>query len=50
VYLNSKARELENLIDGKKKMLVRGSMGQKLPYGRVNKADILFFSENKRDL
>ncbi|SMO91936.1 hypothetical protein SAMN06265379_11534 [Saccharicrinis carchari] len=49
VYLDSKAKELENIINGKKKMIIRGAMGRKLPYGRVNKDDVLFFIENKGD-
>lgn len=49
VYLDSKAKELENLINGKKNMIIRGAMGRKLPYGRVKKADVLFFIENKGD-
>ncbi len=49
VYLDSKAKELENIINGKKKMIIRGAMRRKLPYGRVNKDDVLFFIENKGD-
>jgi hypothetical protein len=49
VYLDYKAKELENLTKGQKKMIVRGAMGRKLPYGRVNKSDILYFIENKGD-
>jgi len=49
VYLDYKAKELENIIKGKKSMIVRGAMGRKLPYGRVNKADVLFFIETKGD-
>ncbi len=30
-------------------MIIRGAMGRKLPYGRVNKDDILYFIENKGD-
>jgi len=49
VYLDHKAKELDNLITGKKSMIIRGAMGRKLPYGRVNKSDVLFFVENKGD-
>ncbi len=28
-------------------MIIRGAMGRKFPYGRVNKSDILYFIENK---
>jgi hypothetical protein len=46
VYLNSKARELENLVAGNKSMIIRGAEGRKLPYGRVNRGDILYFLNN----
>ena len=49
VYLDYKAKELENLKSGQKTMIIRGAMGRKLPYGRVNKTDILYFIENKGD-
>ncbi len=49
VYLDSKAKELEHIITGKKTMIIRGAMGRKLPYGRVNKDDVLYFIENKGD-
>ena len=47
VYLDHKARELENLKNGKKSMIIRGAMGRKMPYGRVDKEDVLYFIENK---
>lgn len=49
VYLDHKAKELQNLISGKKTMIVRGAMGRKLPYGRVHGGDTLYFIENKGD-
>lgn len=49
VYLDSKAKELENLTNGKKNMIIRGAMGRKLPYGKVNIGDVLYFIENKGD-
>lgn len=49
VYLDAIAKELENLKNGQKTMIIRGAMGRKLPYGRVNKNDILYFIENKGD-
>jgi hypothetical protein len=49
VYLDYKAKELENIENGKKNMIISGAMGRKLPYGRVNKSDVLFFIENKGD-
>ena len=49
VYLDRKANELQNLTDGKKSMIIRGAMGRKLPHGRVNKKDVLYFAENSGD-
>ena len=49
VYLDYKAKELENLKKGAKTMIVRGAMGRKLPYGKVNNGDVLYFIENKGD-
>jgi len=46
VYLDHKACELENLRSGVKDMLIRGAMGRKLPHGRVNEGDILYFIRN----
>ncbi len=49
VYLDTKAKELENLKSGAKTMIVRGAMGRKFPHGRVNEGDTLYFVENKGD-
>ena len=49
VYLDYKAKELDNLISGEKTMIIRGATGRKLPYGRVFKGDLLYFIENKGD-
>ena len=49
VYLDYKAKELNNLKEGKKTMIIRGAMGRKLPYGKVNKGDVLYFIENNGD-
>lgn len=46
VYLDAKAKELEALIGGTKSMLIRGAAGRKLPHGRVNSGDILYFTQN----
>jgi len=40
VYLDAKAKELENLKAGVKTMIARGAMGRKLPHGRVHAGDI----------
>jgi hypothetical protein len=49
VYVDVKARELENLLAGEKTMIVRGAAGRKLPYGRVQPKDCLFLIQNKGD-
>ena len=49
VYLDYKAKELDNLKSSQKTMIIRGAMGRKLPYGKLNISDVLFFIENKGD-
>ncbi len=49
VYLDYRAKELENLKTGHKTMIIRGAMGRKLPHGLVKKSDILYFLENIGD-
>ena len=49
VYLDAKAKELEYLRNGTKTMIIRGAMGRKLPHGRVNVSDVLYFIENNSD-
>jgi hypothetical protein len=49
VYLDFKAKELENLISGEKTMIIRGAMGRKLPYGRIEEGHTLYFIENNGD-
>lgn len=49
VYLDYRSKELENIVNGWKTMIIRGAMGRKLPYGRVHKSDVLYFIENKGD-
>jgi len=49
VYVDTKARELETLLAGEKTMIARGATGRKLPYGRVQANDRLFFIQNKGD-
>ncbi|NLM93770.1 MAG: hypothetical protein GX168_12570 [Bacteroidales bacterium] len=49
VYLDHKAKELENLKKGIKTMLIRGAMGRKFPYGKVETGEQLYFIENKGD-
>lgn len=49
VYLDAKANEFEKLINGSKSMIIRGATGRKLPYGRVNEADVLYFINNNSE-
>jgi hypothetical protein len=49
VYLDAKAKEMEILLDGKKTMIIRGAAGRKMPYGRVNKGDMLYFINNNAE-
>ena len=49
VYLDAKAKELDLLSAGKKSMIIRGATGRKLPYGRVNEGDVLYFINNNAE-
>jgi hypothetical protein len=49
VYVDARARELEKLLTGEKSMIARGAAGRKLPHGRVNSGDRLFFIQNNGD-
>ncbi|MCP4536147.1 MAG: hypothetical protein GY832_03285 [Chloroflexi bacterium] len=49
VYLDAKAKEIENLVAGQKTMIIRGAAGRKLPYGRVNDGDMLYFINNNAE-
>ena len=49
VYLDAKAKEMENLIAGQKTMIIRGAAGRKLPYGRVSGGDVLYFINNNAE-
>lgn len=46
VYVDAASHELEKLIDGSKTIILRGASGRKLPYGRVDKGDDLYFIRN----
>lgn len=46
VYTDAKEKEMEALIAGTKTMIIRGAAGRKLPYGRVNVDDTLYFMNN----
>ena len=49
VYVDAKAGEMENLIAGQKTMIIRGAAGRKLPYGRVNGGNKLYFINNNAE-
>lgn len=49
VYLDATAKELDLLLSGKKIMIIRGATGRKMPYGRVNQDDILYFINNNAE-
>ena len=49
VYLDAKAKELDLLTTGKKSMIIRGATGRKMPYGRVNEGDVLYFINNNAE-
>lgn len=49
VYLDAKAKEMEQLLSGEKTMVLRGATGRKMPYGRVNPGDMLYFINNNAE-
>jgi hypothetical protein len=46
VYLDASAKELEGLLSGVKTAIIRGATGRKMPHGRVNTGDVLYFINN----
>lgn len=49
VYLDTQAKEVENLLNGLKTMIIRGAMGRKIPHGRVQVGDVLYFINNNAE-
>jgi hypothetical protein len=47
VFLDAKYNELENLLLGIKTMIIKGTHSLKIPFGRVNEGDKLYFVNNK---
>ncbi len=45
-YCDAKAKELQNLLNGSKTMLIRGAAGRKLPHGRVAEGEVVYLLEN----
>jgi len=46
VYLDAAAREMDRALSGEKTMIIRGATGRKMPYGRVEAGDMLYFLNN----
>ncbi|RPI86562.1 MAG: hypothetical protein EHM41_08115 [Chloroflexi bacterium] len=49
VYVDAKESELEKLINGTKTAILRGATGRKIPYGRLNPGDCLYFIRNNSE-
>jgi hypothetical protein len=49
VYVDAKSNDLQRLLDGSKRMVVRGANGRRLPYGIVSAGDWLYFVQNRGD-
>lgn len=45
VYCDNKEKVLEKILNGKKKMIIRGAAGRKIPHSRVFKDELLYFIE-----
>ncbi len=48
-YCDTKAKELINLLNGTKTMLIRGAAGRKIPHGRVKVDETVYLIENNGD-
>ena len=46
VYVEAASKEMDRILAGSKKIILRGAMGRKLPYERVFKGDTLYFMNN----
>jgi hypothetical protein len=49
VYVDAKAKEMDALLKAEKTMIIRGAAGRKMPYGRVEGGDILYFINNNAE-
>jgi hypothetical protein len=47
--MDAKAKEMESLLRGEKSMVIRGAAGRKMPYGRVESGDALYFINNNAE-
>lgn len=50
VYLDYKSQELENIVNHKKDIILRGATGRKLPYNRVSVGDNLYLCNNNGEM
>lgn len=46
VYVDTREKEMDRLFSGVQTMIIRGAAGRKLPHGRVNAGDTLYFINN----
>ena len=44
VYITRSSAELKELLAGERHAIIRGSLGKRAPYGKVNAGDMLFFA------
>ncbi len=49
VYCDAQSNELALLLSGTKTMIIRSATGRKLPYGRVQNGDTLYFINNNAE-
>jgi len=49
VYVDAKAKELEQLLSGTKSMIIRGASGRKIPFDRVQSGDLLYLINNNAE-
>lgn len=47
VYCDDKSRELSEILDGSKTMIIRSAAGRKIPHSRVSKDEALYFMEKE---
>lgn len=45
VYCDDKSKEIVEILEGSKTMIIRGAAGRKIPHSRVFKDEILYFME-----
>ncbi|MCU7496050.1 MAG: hypothetical protein HF314_11470 [Ignavibacteria bacterium] len=46
VYVEASSKEMNKILNGEKTMILRGASGRKMPYGRVETGDVLYFMNN----